>query len=319
LTFDWPIALLGLLAVPLLVALYVRRERRRVASAARFATPALIPNLVARTPGRKRHVPLVLMLAALSAMLVGVARPHATVSVPREEATIVVAIDVSTSMTAKDVEPTRLVAARRAARAFVGSVPERFRVGLVSFAGRPFAVVPPTVDREVFENGLASLTPAAGTAVGDAVTLAVDVARRAPSGGTPPPAAVVVVSDGASNVGRVQAVAAARRARSLRTPVYTVVLGTPNGTIERTLVGGFREITRVPPEPETLRTVSRTSGGEHFTAADADGLEQVHRTLRSRLGSRREDREVTDAFAAGAAGLLLAGGALSTLWFRRLP
>jgi Ca-activated chloride channel family protein len=319
LTFDWPIALLGLLAVPLLVALYVSRERRRVASASRFATPALIPNLVVRTPGRRRHVPLVLMLAALSTMLVGVARPHAMVSVPREEATIVVAIDVSTSMTAKDVEPTRLVAARRAARAFVASVPEKFRVGLVSFAGRAFAVVPPTVDRDAFEIGLASLTPAAGTAVGDAVTLAVDVARRAPSGGTPPPAAVVVISDGASNVGRVQAVAAARRARSLRTPVYTVVLGTPNGTIERTLVGGFREITRVPPEPETLRTVSRASGGEHFTATDAEGLEQVHSKLRSRLGSRREDREVTDAFAAGAAGLLLAGGALSTLWFRRLP
>jgi Ca-activated chloride channel family protein len=318
-TFDWPLALLGLLAVPVLVALYVRRERRRVAFAARFATPALIPNLVSRTPGRRRHLPLALMLAALSTMLVGVARPHAMVSVPREEATIVVAIDVSTSMTAKDVEPTRLVAARRAARAFVQSVPKKFRVGLVSFAGRAFAVVPPTVDRDAFENGLASLTPADGTAVGDAVKLAVELARRTPAGGAPPPAAVVVVSDGASNVGRVRAVAAARRARSLRTPVYTVVLGTPNGTIERTLVGGFREITRVPPEPETLQTVSRTSGGEHFLAADAEGLEQVHRTLRSRLGSRREDREVTDAFAAGAAGLLLAGGALSTLWFRRLP
>ena len=318
-TFDWPLALLGLLVVPLLVALYVRRERRRVASATRFATPALIPNLVARSPGRKRHLPLALMLAALSVMLVGVARPHAMVSVPREEATIVVAIDVSTSMTSKDVAPTRLVAARRAARAFVQSVPEKFRVGLVSFAGRPFAVVPPTVDRAAFETGLAALTPADGTAVGDAVTLAVDLARRAPADGTPPPAAVVVVSDGASNVGRVRAVAAARRARSLRTPIYTVVLGTPNGTIERTLLGGFREITRVPPEPETLRTVSGTSGGEHFAAADAEGLEQVHEKLRSRLGSRREDREVTDAFAAGAGGLLLVGGALSTLWFRRVP
>lgn len=317
--FDWPLALLGLLAVPLLIALYVRRDRRRALSAARFATPALLPNLVERTPGRRRHLPLALMLAALSVMLVGVARPHAMVSVPREEATIVVAIDVSTSMTAKDVPPTRLVAARRAAREFVDSVPEKYRVGLVSFAGRPFAVVPPTVDRRAFEDGLAALTPADGTAVGDAITLAVDFARRAPRGSTPPPAAIVVVSDGASNVGRVQANAAARRARSLRTPVHTVVLGTPEGTIERTLVGGFREITRVPPEPATLQAVSRTSGGEHYRAEDAEGLERVHEKLKSRLGTRKEDREVTDAFAAGAAGLLLAGGALSALWFRRLP
>lgn len=318
-TFDWPLALLGLLLVPLVVVLYLRRERRRVASAARFAAPALIPNLVERTPGRRRHLPLALMLAALSLMLVGVARPHAQVSVPREEATIVVAIDVSTSMTAKDVPPTRLVAARRAARRFVAEVPEKFRVGLVSFAGRALAIVPPTIDRRAFEDGLATLTPAAGTAVGDAVTLAVDLGRRAPRGVTPAPAAVVIISDGASNVGRVRAQEAAQRARLLRTPIYTVVLGTPNGTIERTLVGGFREITRVPPEPETLRAVSRISRGQHFTVADTEGLEGVHETLRSRLGSRKEDREVTDAFAAGAAAFLIAGGALSALWFRRLP
>lgn len=316
--FEAPLALVGLLAVPLLVALYARRERRRAAFAARFASIELLPNLVPVEPGRRRHVPLALMLAALSAMLVGVARPHATVSVPREEATIVVAVDVSTSMTAKDVPPTRLVAARRAARDFVRSVPEKFRVGLVSFAGRAIAVVPPTADREAFESGLASLSPAAGTAVGDAVTLGVDLARRS-AGETPPPAALLVISDGATNVGRVQALAAARRARSLETPVYTIVLGTPNGTIERTLVGGYREITRVPPDPQTLEAVSRASGGELFTAADADGLKKVHEQLRSRLGSGREDREVTDAFAAGAAALLVLGGTLSAFWFRRVP
>ena len=318
-TFEWPLALLGLALVPLLVGLYVWRDRRRARAAAAFATPGLMPNLVARRPGRRRHVPLALMLVALSTMLVGVARPHATVSVPREEATIVVAIDVSTSMTAKDVEPTRLVAARRAARAFVADVPDKFRVALISFAGRPFLIVPPTADRQVFETGLTSLSPAPGTALGDAVKLAVQVGRRAPAGGTPPPAAVVVISDGASNVGRVQAVAAAQGARSQQTPVYTVVLGTAEGTIERALVGGYREIVQVPPEPATLRTVSRISRGEHYTADDAESLEQVHERLRSRLGSRKEDREVTDAFAVGAAALLILGGALSALWFRRLP
>ena len=111
-TFEWPIALLALLVVPAVVFLYVRRERRRTDFAKRFANPALLPNLVSRPVGRKRHVPLALLLLALSTMLVGVARPHATVSVPREEATIVVAIDVSTSMTSKDVAPTQ---ARRSA------------------------------------------------------------------------------------------------------------------------------------------------------------------------------------------------------------
>jgi Ca-activated chloride channel homolog len=320
LTFEWPLALLALLVVPALVFLYVRRERRRNDFAKRFANPALLPNLVPRPVGRKRHLPLALLLLALSTMLVGVARPHAAVSVPREEATIVVAIDVSTSMTSKDVAPTRLVAARRAARAFVRDVPEKFRVGLVSFAGRAIPVVPPTVDRNAFEEGLAVLRPAEGTALGDAIRLSVDLARRAGQrSDRPPPVAIVVVSDGAQTVGRVQAPAAARRARALNTPVYTVVLGTPNGTIERTLVGGFKEVTRVPANPRALDTVARASGGKFFTAADPDDLKRVYEELGSQLGTREEEREITDYFSAGAAMFLLVGAVLSTAWFRRVP
>jgi Ca-activated chloride channel family protein len=313
--FEWPLLLAALLLVPVAAALYVAWDRRRTAAAARFASLALLPNVVDRAPGRRRYVPPALLLLAFSLMLVGLSRPHATVSVPREEATIVLAIDTSTSMTAKDVKPTRLVAAREAARVFVRDVPKKFRVGLVSFAGRGIVVVPPTEDREALENGLRALRPAVGTALGDAVTLAVNTARskRTPA----PPAAVLVISDGAQTVGRSQPLAAARRAGTLRTPVYTVVLGTPDGVIERKLTGGFTEITRVPPKPEALQAVARASGGQFFTAADSERLKEVHKRLGSRLGMRKEDREITDFFSAGAGVFLLAGVALSTLWFRR--
>ncbi len=315
--FEWPLALVALLLVPAFAALFVARDRRRTATAARFASVALLPNVVDRAPGRRRYLPPALLLLALSSMLVGLARPHATVSVRREEATIVLAVDTSTSMTAKDVKPTRLVVAREAARAFLRGVPKRFRVGLVSFAGRSIVVVPPTEDREAVENGLTSLRPAIGTALGDAVTLAVNTARGSKSAGPAAPAAVLVISDGAQTVGRSQPVAAARRAGTLRTPVYTVVLGTPDGVIERKLVGGFTEITRVPPEPEALRAVANASGGESFTAVDATQLKKIYERLGSRLGTRKEDREITDYFSAGAGLFLLVGVALSTLWFRR--
>src|SRR5439155_16485655 len=124
-SFEWPLALLALPAVPLLVALYVRHERRRTVFAARFGNPALLPNLVDRSPGRRRHLPLAILLVALTAMIVGVARPHATVSVRREEATVILAVDVSRSMRAKDVEPTRLDAARTTAEAFLAKVPKK--------------------------------------------------------------------------------------------------------------------------------------------------------------------------------------------------
>ena len=61
-SFDWPIALVALLLVPALVALYVIRERRRTAFASGFTNPDLLPNVVDRKPGVRRHVPLILLL-----------------------------------------------------------------------------------------------------------------------------------------------------------------------------------------------------------------------------------------------------------------
>jgi Ca-activated chloride channel homolog len=319
-TFEWPLVLLALAVVPLLVALYVVRERRRTGFAAGFANPALLPNLTDRAPGRRRHVPLILLLLGLTAIVLGVARPHATVNVKREEATIVLALDVSRSMKAKDVPPTRLDAARRAAKAFARKVPEKFRVGVVSFATRAAVGVAPTEDRSLVEASLDTLAPGEGTAIGDAVALATQLGQgRRADDGSAPPRSVLLISDGARDGGVVPPQAAARRAKRLEVPVYTVLVGTPDGVVEETLTGGYRQMIRVPPSPDTLREIAQLSGGEFFTATDADGLERVYEELGSRLGTRKESREIGDYFAGGAAAFLLAGGALSALWFRRAP
>ena len=318
-SFEWPLALLGLALVPVLVALYVARERRRTAFAARFANPALLPNIVDRSPGRLRHLPLAVLLVALAAMVVGVARPHATVQVPREEATVVLAVDVSRSMKATDVWPTRLAAARAAAKRFLHEVPEKFRVGVVSFASRAHVAIPPTEDHALVEDALDALAPGEGTAIGDAVVLSAEVGReQRAADGSRPPRAVLLISDGAPDGGRATPPAGAQRARSLGVPVYTVALGTPGGVVEETLPGGLRQIIRVPPRPETLRTIARTTGGQFFTAPDDERLRTVYERLASRLGHRAESREITDYVAAGSAALLLAGAALSLLWFRRI-
>jgi Ca-activated chloride channel family protein len=319
-SFQSPYWLIALLVVPVLVLLYIRRERGRNAYAAQFANPALLPNLVARTPGWRRHLPVAILLVALAAMVVGVARPHATVTVPREEATVILAIDVSRSMASEDVKPTRLDAARAAAKAFLGKVPEKFRVGVISFASRAVVGVPPTADRSLVRASLDSLHPGEGTALGDAVALAVRMGQRQRrSDGSRPPTAVLMISDGTNMGGRTTPQAAAQRARAQHVPVYTVMVGTPDGVVEQKLTGGFTQIVRVPPSPVTLRQVSRTTGGEFFTATDDKRLRQVYERLGSRIGHRSEDREITDVFAGGSAALLLAGGALSMLWFRRVP
>jgi Ca-activated chloride channel family protein len=318
-TFTWPLVLIALAAVPVLVAVYIDRDRRRVASQADFGNPDLLPNVVDKEPGRLRYLAPVLMLVALVFLIVGVARPHATVSVPREEATIVLAMDVSRSMKAKDVEPTRLDAARTAAKTFLDEVPEKFRVGVVSFATRASVGVAPTEDRELVTAALDTLAPGEGTAIGDAVALSLRVGQPAEKDVEPPPRAIVLISDGARDGGQVEPAEAAKQAKQLGVPVYSVLVGTPEGVVEETLTGGYKRTIRVPPNAETLEQVAVTSGGEFFEAPDAEGLSQVYEDLGSRLGTREADREITDVFAAIAAALVLVAATISAVLFKRVP
>ena len=319
-TFEWPLALIGLVVLPLLVALYVRHERRRLDYASRFTTPGLLPNLVDASPRWRRHLPLAILLVALAAMVVGVARPHANVSVKREQATVILAIDTSLSMGADDVRPTRLDAARNTARSFLDKLPDKYRVAIVGFAGRAYVALPPSDDRDLAATALRSLHTAEGTSLGDAVALGTRIAgQQRASDGTRPPAAIIVISDGAQLSGRTTPAAAALRARNAHIPVYSVLVGTQDGVITVQLQGGFQAQIRVPPSPQTLQTVSQVTGGRFFAAPTTAHLRQVYERLGSRLGSHKQSREVTDIFAGGSAALLLVGGALSALWFRRVP
>jgi Ca-activated chloride channel homolog len=314
--FDWPLALVALAVLPVLVALYIDRDRRRVASQASFGNPNLLPNVVDRSPGRLRYLPPLTLLVALVFLIVGVARPHATVKVPREEATIILAIDVSRSMKANDVQPTRLDAARVAAKTFLDQVPDKFQVGVVTFATRAAVGVAPTTDRDLVNTSLDTLKPGEGTAIGDAVALSLRVGRPQGKGVQAPPRAIVLISDGAQDGGRIKPADAAQQAKRQGVPVYTVLVGTPDGVVQENLPGGLRRIIHVPPSPETLQQVASDSGGQFFRALDTNQLSKVYEDLGSRLGKRSEDREITDVFAALAAGLLLVSGLTSAFLLR---
>jgi Ca-activated chloride channel family protein len=319
-SFESPLYLLALALVPVLAAGYVLHQRRREGFAKRFASPALLPNVVDRAPGRRRHLPLAILLVALAAMIIGVARPHASVTVRREQATVILALDTSRSMKADDVRPTRLAAARRAAKAFLRQIPAKYRVGVISFGTRALVSVPPTRDRSLVKTGLNELRPGEGTALGDAVALAVKLGRKQRTkDGHLPPESVLMISDGARDGGRTTPEAAAKQAKAAHVAVYTVLVGTEEGTITVTLTGGLRQVIRVPPSPDTLRQVAETTGGRMFTAPNDSRLRDVYEQLGSRLGHRTQDREVSDLFAGGSAALMLLGGGLSLFWFRQVP
>jgi Ca-activated chloride channel family protein len=319
-SFEWPLALLALLAVPLAVGGYVLLERRRQRQSALFASPALIPNLVGRRPGRLRHLPPALALLALVALATGLARPHATLSVEREEATVVLAIDTSKSMVAKDVPPSRLAVAQDVVGRFLDRLPESYRVGMVSFAQAATTVLPATANREAAKRALTNLRPGDGTALGEGIARAVQIARRVRAeDGHRPPASILVLSDGAQTQGVLEPLQAAQRARRLRIPVYTVAFGTANGVVEVVDDEGFTTRVTVPPDAPTLRRIAAATNARFYAAPTAAQLSAVYDELGSRVGRVQEEREITAAFAAGGATLLLAAGAMSAFLFGRLP
>jgi Ca-activated chloride channel family protein len=306
-TFQSPWLLLGLVLLPLLAWAYVVAEQRRRRAAAAFAAPATAASVIPRRPGWRRHAPLAFAWLAIAALIGALARPQVSVAVPAEQATIVLAMDHSGSMAATDVAPSRLTAALDAGEAFLGKVPKRVKVGGVVFDNVAEAVQSPTTDRALLREALKdAMKPSGGTATGDALAASLQMVRTS---GKQAPGAIVLLSDGKATHGR-DPLPVADEAKRLGIPIYTVALGTPSGTLPNG--------DAVPPDTSTLEQIAQRSGGEAFTAADTGALSAVYTKLGSEVAMKKEPREVTAAFAGGAAILLLLGGGMSLRWFRRL-
>jgi Ca-activated chloride channel family protein len=320
-SFGAPLVLIGLIAVPLLALLYWRAERGRRAAAAAFASPALQPSVAPTRPRWRRHVPLAAMGLAIAALIVAAARPERTVAVPVEQASIMLATDVSGSMTATDVSPNRLTAAKQAGFRFLTQVPKQVNVGVMAFNQVPSVLQNPTRDRAAVSAAIQRMQSHGGTATGEAIATATNLLNRAPGVGLKrPPAAIVLLSDGASTSGR-DPVAAAQAAGKLKIPIYTVALGTPQGTItvkRPQRLGGGTSTQRVPPDPRALAEIARASGGQTFTAATAGGLKTVYERLGSQLGKKKEKQQVTSTVAGGGLVLLLGGAVMSLGFFGRV-
>jgi len=245
-SFRWPELLWAVLLVPLVLLVWVRGERRRTQRAGVFGNPALLPNMVTARPGWRRVLPVLLYLLAATVLLLALARPEATAQVPRDQATIMLVMDYSESMLNTDVSPTRIEAAQQAADAFLEEIPERFQVGLVTFAGAPSVEALPTTDKDVIRSALRNAPLRRGTAVGDALVRALQ-ASRPPNlvNNERPPTAVLLLTDGESRSGR-PPVTAAEQAREEGVPVFTVALASQ--------------------PPQELQQIAEISGGQAFSA-----------------------------------------------------
>lgn len=330
-SFQWPAALLALLLIPLLVVVYIYLQRRRHRYTVRFTNVDLLANLVADTPGWRRHIPPTLFLIALASAIVGLARPEARIVTALEEATIVLTTDTSGSMGAFDVQPSRLTAAQDAANLLLDQLPPEMRVALVQFSTEARVLAPATRDRELLRAALGSLRAEGRTALGDALAFSVevgvnatqDVAEAAESPNQQAsgaiPVSILLLSDGANTAGVHEPLAAAQMAADLGIPIFAVALGTPEGTVRIVdVLGNVQEIS-VPPDRETLMRIAEQTGGQFFDAPTAEDLKNVYQEIGSRVGYETEVRDLSYLFAGQAGLLMLAGAAFSAFWFNRFP
>ncbi|GAA3094370.1 Ca-activated chloride channel family protein [Kribbella aluminosa] len=306
-----------LVLIPAAVAVYLILQRRRTEYALRFTNLALLDRVAPRRPQWRRHLAVALVLLAATSSVIAFARPKAVVKVPRERATIVMTIDVSLSMMATDIDPTRLGAAKKAAKNFINQLPAKFNVAVVAFAGTATIVVPPTTDHASALRAIDSLQLAESTGTGEGIFAALQAITQVPPDpnhpNDPAPARIVLESDGKRTVGRtIQEAAAAAKAKDV--PVYTLTIGTQSGFIE---MDGIRQ--RVPPDPGEMQQIAQITGGRAYNAESADELDNVYQDIGSSVGYDELDREITSRFAGIAMLLTFLAGAASIAAASRLP
>jgi len=335
--FTWPVMLVGLGVIPVLLLSWVavRRRQHRLLSA--FADPHLLPRLGRGARLRFPSLPFFLYLVAIGLLVFASSRPVAAIPVPANRAAVVVALDVSKSMVATDLAPSRLEAAKQAVREFLRSIPRSAKVGLVSFSDYAQVLVRPTTEHQDVLDALERLQPIQATSIGSAIltavralpgretagqellnqqqgTLPLPSPSPPPSAEPLPPGAILLISDGVSTFG-IDPMQAAEVARRVGVKIYAVGVGTPQGSVQE--VDG--QLVFIPFDPTGLQRITAITGGRYFYPPTSEDLRRVYRELGRSMAWERQRTEVTFLFAAAGGLFILAGGALSLAWFRRLP
>ena len=319
-SLAWPWALLGLLALPLVVVAYRRLLRQQSDRRADLARQGLVVPTARRD--RWRHVAPVLLVAALAVMLLALSRPVAAVAEPRREGTVILAFDVSTSMAAKDMQPTRLDAAKAAAKGFVDKQPATVKIGVVAFGGNGIVAQQPTTDKDQVLASVNRLTPQGETSLGRGILTSLSAIAGKPivsngdseQGGGETPigyyggTAIVLLTDGENTSGP-DPLNLADLASAAGVKIYTIGLGSAAGTVLE--IGGFSIATHL--DEDSLKQIAEISGGTYYNATDATSLSQVYDSVQLNWVSRSVPHEVTSLVAGIATLLLLAGAVVSVL------
>jgi Ca-activated chloride channel family protein len=338
-SFIWPPMLLAVGLVPIGVLLYWALDRRRHRRLATRGGLGLGQGTTHRPTGLRSRIPAAVIIAGMAVITVAMARPQAVIDLPRVEGTVILAFDVSASMGATDLVPTRMDAAKAAAKDFVARQPDGISIGVVAFSDSGVSVQAPTNDQATVIAAIDRLTPERGTSVAQGIIASLNAIAVAEAGpfagnyysnqspaptatptptpvpsGTHAPAVIVLLSDGENNESP-DPIAAAQTAANMGVRIYTVGLGSAAGTTLN--LDGFQVFTQL--DQATLQQISQTTGGTYYGATDAQQLRSIYDNLNTQLVVQPQETEITSLVAGVGLLMLLAGGLVSLLWLGRLP
>ena len=306
-----PYILLVGIVIPLLAIYYILVGRRR--ATLRLST------LGTQRPPRTlrywlRHMPIVLRLAALAALIVALVRP---VEVTHESETttdgidIVLAMDISGSMLARDFQPDRLTAAKQLAAEFTANRMGD-RISVVAFAGEAFTQCPLTSDQASVATMLTRLRSGIiddGTAIGNGLATAVNRLRESSSKSK----VVILLSDGVSNTGAVEPDEAAAAAAKMGVKVYAIGVGTRSRrtpVFARDIFGRTTiQYSDMTFDEKQLKSIASATGGMYFPVNDRDSLENALAEI-DQLETTALDADTYDRWAEHFVSFLVPGALL---------
>ncbi len=317
--------LLLLLLVPVFVGLYTRLQRRRRLAAASLGPLGQVQSSSGAALGKRRHVPPSFFLFGFTLLIFGLARPEMLVDLPHVEGTVILAFDVSNSMIADDLEPTRIEAAKAAARTFVENQPQTIKVGIVAFSNGALIVQQPTDDQAAILAAIDRLSPQGGTVLGQGIftslnaiagkTLAIDETSPEALQLEDYSSAVVLLLTDGEDTGGQDPLEIAQVAAEAGVRIYPIGIGTAEGSVLQ--LEGFNILTQLN-EP-LLQEIASLTNGQYYRAEDEEALQEIYQNVDLQLTIEGEKSEVTAIVTGLSLLFLLIGGGLSLIWFGRAP
>ena len=299
-SFGEPWVLLFLGIIPLLYYFYRIYCKKRKEAALKFSTFSIVKEASVSTTSNNRtkrstkfraHLPFIILIIAMALIIVGLADPMIPFKRAKKGVNVVLAIDDSGSMQATDYKPARLEAAKAAAKTLIKSLKPKDNVGIIIFESGATTACYLTPFKDKAIEKLEAIEPRTGrTAIGDGLTLAIDMATSIPN----KKKVVILLSDGVNNSGVVSLQEAIQFAKTKGVQVYTVGLGSEKPVVIGYDLFGNPQYAEL--DEQTLKKIAADTSGKYYKSVNEKTLDEIYARISGHIKREWEETSIKDWF-----------------------